>query len=146
MKIGKLKLNKQKLFIAGGTALALILIIIFAVFMFAGRGNSQEEILTEKLEELGVKFYEDFYYKQVGTSDEEKAKFLKEYSSIGIKVDLNNLARYNDDPETILKEFTNSMTNKDCDKDNSKVIIYPQDPYNKDSYKIEVELVCGFEK
>ena len=34
---------------------------------------------------------------------------------------------------------------KSCDKDKTQAIIYPQSPYNKESYKIEVNLVCGFE-
>jgi len=146
MKIGKFKLNNKRLFIIGGLALAIILIIAVVVFMFVGRGDSQEEKLTKRLEELGVSFYEEFYYKQVGTSDEKRAEFLKKYSSIGIKVDLNNLARYNGDSETVLKEFINNKTDKECDKNNSRVIIYPQEPYGKKSYKIEVELDCGFEE
>ena len=34
---------------------------------------------------------------------------------------------------------------KVCDKTNTKVVIYPQKPYNKTSYKIETQLDCGFD-
>ena len=40
---------------------------------------------------------------------------------------------------------TNSKTNQECDKTNSMVIIYPKEPYGKKDYRIDTNLVCGFE-
>ena len=38
---------------------------------------------------MGKDFYENFYYEQVGSTDEERADFLSKYESIGIKINLD---------------------------------------------------------
>ena len=59
---------------------------------------------------------------------------------------LDNLARYKkDESEEIIKKFVNSKTNHEWDKTNSMVIIYPKEPYGKKNYRIDTNLVCGFE-
>jgi len=142
----KLNLKNKNIFIiTGAVVVAIVSIIIF--LLVSNGGKSQEKDLKSKMEEMGKDFYENFYYKQVGTTDEDRAAFLKKYESLGIKVNLDNLARYNTkESEEILKAFVNNKTNKECDKSNSQVIIYPENPYNQTSYKIEVKLDCGFEE
>ena len=94
---------------------------------------------------MGKDFYENFYYEQVGSTNEERANFLSKYESIGIKINLDNLSRYDNNKNADkLNEFVNKKTNKSCDKVNTKVTIYPKKPYNKTSYKIETQLDCGF--
>ena len=138
----RLKLNKKAVIIAVSCLVVLVVIILAVVLL---RKDSQESELTNKLKDMGSDFYEEFYYKQVGSNDEERANFLKKYTDLGIKVNLDNLSRYNgQDSEKILKEFVNKKTKDSCDKYTTQVIIYPQDPYKQDSYKIDVELECGF--
>lgn len=121
----------------------VVAIIIAACFMFIKKGG-QEASLSKSLESMGKDFYENFYYEQAGSTDEDRTDFLSKYESIGIKVNLDNLSRYNNNNSDKINEFVNQKTKKACDKTNTKVIIYPQKPYNKTSYKIETQLDCGF--
>lgn len=144
-KINLKKLNKKHYYIIGGVVL-LIIIIISLFMIFGHRSKSESQKLSNELKQLGISFYEDFYYKQIGKTDEEKKAFLEKYTDIGIKVSLDNLARHKkDETETILKKFVNSKTNTECDRNSSMVIIYPKEPYGKKDYRIDTDLVCGFE-
>ena len=85
-------------------------------------------------------------YKQIGDTKDAKAEFLAKFKDIGIKVNLDNLIRHNtEESDELKKEFVNSKTNEACDTNNTKVVIYPKDPYGEKDYKIEVILECGFE-
>ena len=126
--------------------LGIIVLAVLAVVLIFAFSNNEEKKLTSELETLGKNFYESFYYDQIGSNDEERSKFLSKYSTIGIKVDLDNLSRTLDNKEEILKKFVNSKTKQECNKTNTKITIYPKDPYKKSDYKLEVILDCGFEK
>src|SRR5574344_2999906 len=127
--------------------IAIIVVVIIALggtyFLFFSK--SQEEKLKDTLIELGSYFYENFYSQKIGKTDEERVAFLKKYEEIGIKINLDNLSRYNDEEheemnkvfEEKVKLFVNDSTNKECNKDNTKVTIYPQSPYDSKTYKIE---------
>lgn len=134
--------NKGILFIVLGVALIIVFIVVIC---FIVKKNGQENVLSKSLESMGKDFYENFYYEQVGSTNEERANFLSKYESIGIKINLDNLSRYDNNKNADkLNEFVNKKTNKSCDKVNTKVTIYPKKPYNKTSYKIETQLDCGF--
>lgn len=141
----KMNLKKEQYYILGG--IVLLVIIVISLFMiFGGKSKNESQKLSKELKQLGISFYEEFYYKQIGKTDEEKKVFLEKYTDIGIKVSLDNLARYKkNETETILKKFVNSKTNTECDKNSSMVIIYPKEPYGKNDYRIDANLVCGFE-
>ena len=135
--------NKGKVFYIVIIACVIAVGVIGITFAFR---NDDQKNLTKELETLGAKFYEDFYYDHIGSNDEERSNFLSRYSTIGIKVDLDNLARTLDNKDEILARFVNSKTKEDCNRTNTKVTIYPQDPYGKTNYKIEVTLDYGFDK
>jgi len=140
-KVKKLMRN-QKIMIA---ILCLLVIVAIVIACLLIPKESQKQELKMKMDEMGRAFYENFYYQQVGSTDEDRAKFLKKFEEIGIKVNLDNLSRYNSqDSEQILNQFINKKTNTECDKVNTQVIIYPISPYNKTSYTLEVNLECGF--
>lgn len=144
MKKGIIRLNKEICFIA---ITALILTIAIVLIIILNSKRSEEDKLNDMLKELGVNFYENFYYDQVGTNDTEKKEFVKKYETIGIKVNLDNLSRLDsDNNKKIVDKFVNSKTKEECDKSNTRVIIYPKTPYEKDSYDIKTELVCGFDE
>ncbi len=113
-------------------------------------GHSDRIVIADgnfPVESMGKDFYENFYYEQVGSTDEERADFLSKYESIGIKINLDNLSRYGENKNADeISKFVNQKTKKACDKTNTKVVIYPQKPYNKTSYKIETQLDCGFDE
>ena len=148
MKIKNMIFNK-KVIIIGGILFVLILAIIGIIIWnpFTSNQESHKEALTKRLETMGSEFYENFYYKQIDILGDEKASFLRGYQTIGIKVDLDNLSRYNgQNSEEVLKEFVNKKTKEVCDKNRTQVIIYPEDPFDQNSYKIEVQLECGLEE
>ena len=132
------KNRKQRTFIISAI-IVLILIIVIVLFLT----NSKKVDLEKSLENMGKDFYENFYYKQIGKDDNEKKEFLKKYETMGIKVSLDNLERYDSGKnKDEVAKFKNEKTGKECDKTNTLVIIYPQEPYEKTSYRIESILSC----
>lgn len=130
--------------------ISIIILVIFAsIILFFTLNKSEDESLklSSSLKDLGIDFYENFYYKQIGKTDNERKKFLEKYKDIGIKVSLDNLSRYKkDDMDDILKQFVNDKTKEECDRNSSMVIIYPKDPYGQKDYTVDAILVCGFEE
>lgn len=130
-----------------GVIIVIIVVLVSLIFIKPFEGKSQEEKLTDRLEELGKDFYENFYYNQISKDDKEREEFLEKYTDIGIKINLDNLSRFKvEETKKIVKEFINDETKKECDKVNSMVVIYPKKPYEKKSYKVDVILDCGYKK
>ena len=122
-------------------------IIIFAIMLAATmvlgiarksiEHDNQEERLKNKLGALGATYYQKVYLPTVNNVDE-----LGSYTKDGMKVGLSELisAIYYEDP----KEFVNNQTKKQCNYNETYVIIYPQNPYTEDDYEMKVNLECGF--
>ncbi len=137
----KRKLNKKTLAILVALLIVVILVVLLVVF---GKKSNEKE-LESSLNKMGSSFYENFYYEQIGSSADDRTSLLSKFSTIGIKIDLENLGRYNDGEfKKDIKEFKNSLTGEKCNQTKTKVIIYPKSPYGKTDYKIETELSCGF--
>lgn len=113
----------------------ICLVAIVVILVFALKPNKEAK-LNGYLKTIGKDFYENFYYKQLSSNGNDASSFLSKYSSIGIKVDLDNLGRYTDKNSDMIDEF------KGCDKNKTKVTFYPTDPYGKTDYKIETTLSC----
>jgi hypothetical protein len=149
--------------VSAGVAAALV-IVIGCLFVIPSLSKpSTEKVIKQKVNDLGVTFYEDFYYKSSGNGDNDKrTEFLSKYQSMGIKVSLENLIRYyvttdkykeldianvdasvTDRVEALKKAWFEDK-NYNCDGDNTKVIIYPKDPFGEKDYKTELVTVCGF--
>ena len=131
-------------------ACCAVLVIGIVIIFPPAFGNDKETTLEERLsgflEEMGKDFYENYYYDAVGSSDESRKNFLQKYSEIGIKVNLDNLSRYNGESvEERIESFKNNESGEDCNRENTKVIIYPQDPYGKTDYRLETILECGLD-
>ena len=141
-KDGKVNVAKSVSFVVA----LVVLITVVTIVAFGGSGN-QEKKLNAKLEELGTSFYEEFYYDQLGDTQEEKEAVLKKFTDKGIKIDLDNLLRLNSESSDEIKAlFVNKKTGSSCDSKNTKVIMYPKEKYGKKDYKLETKLVCGFDK
>ena len=48
--------------------------------------------------------------------------------------------------EEAKKNMINKDNNKKCDYDNTKAVVYPKEPYKKNSYNIRIQLDCGINK
>lgn len=118
--------------------------VAVGVLVARGSGNNEKE-LDASLKEMGRNFYENFYYEQVGSSADERTSLLSKFTTVGIKIDLDNLSRYNDGEfKEEISKFKNNKTNDKCNKTNTRVVIYPKSPYGKTDYTIKAELDCGF--
>jgi hypothetical protein len=138
--------KKIVLGVAGGLLVVIIAIILIITLTKPKKTNKEQ--LTSSLEALGRKYYEEFYYPQVANSDDvaQKKEFLQNFSTIGFRITLDSLLRYNDGLENKDNtEYKNKKKNEDCDKKKTMVIIYPKDEYGAKDYDIKVELVCGFD-
>lgn len=143
-----LEYNKKEILI-GLLIFTLIGVAVVLVLVFTNGNKKEEQTQKDKLNgylnELGKSFYEDYYYDAMASQNEDAiSDTLSKFSGIGIKVNLDNLSRYNGDGvEEKTKEFKNEK-DEECDKKNTKVIIYPKEPYGKTDYEIETVLECGF--
>ena len=130
------------------TLITLVLVLILGVLVLSQLGGNQEEKLTIKLEKVGSEFYSEFYYDQIVSdkTEEEVEAFLARYSEIGIKVDIDNLSRFNEEKyANLVDEFKNKKDDIACDIRNTRAIIYPTEPFGKTDFTVSAELDCGFE-
>ena len=144
----KVKINSKliKNCIISGVIIIAVVLSIFLIFTLKKKTISNSEQLTQSLKEMGVQFYEDFYYNQIGKNETERKVFLEKYKDIGIKVSLDNMLRSKKTETTDENNpFINKETNEECNKNTSMVVIYPKEPYGKTDYSIDVILDCGFE-
>ena len=131
----------KKIAIIAGAVVGVVAIVVLALFAF---GKNNDKKLAATLEEMGRDWYENFYYD--GFDEKKRADILSRFKDIGIKVDIDNLSRYNTEVNAEkLKDFKMDEEGG-CDKTETKVIIKPQDPYGKTDYTIEAKLVCGDKK
>ncbi len=142
-RVKKRKPKKIVLIIGGVT---LIVVIVIACILLIG---DNEKKLTKELENMGVTFYEDYFYDMIKDryKDDEKGfkEYLAEYQEQGFKVDLENLAVTNNTKDK-LDDFINSKTKEKCDKNKTVVVIHPKEDYGKTDYTMDITLVCGFEE
>lgn len=136
-------MDKKKIGIIAGAAVVVIAIVV-GLILFLNKSNEKQ--LNTNLTKLGKQFYENFYYPSQEKSQEDVKEFVKKFEKTGIKVNLENIAKVSKVDKDLVKSMVNSKTKKDCDKSESYVIIYPEKPYGKTNYKIEVNLECGFKK
>lgn len=111
-------------------AIVFIAFVVVGILLFSFNNESGDNTIV--LKTAGESFYENFYYKQIKS---DQASYLKNFEYIGIKISLENLERV----ETSLTSI-NSLSS--CNKQKTKVIIYPKAPFGRKDYIIEVELDC----
>ena len=143
MKMKNLLKDSKKVVIIG-TAVIAIIIIALAVFLFnKNKTNIIKRNFDAELKELAKGFYEDYYYDVlVGSFGKE---YLKKQSESGIVIDLESLTNMGLEQDNKIKDFVNPSTKETCDKNNTKVTIYPTDPYGKTDYKIETKIECNLD-
>ncbi len=124
----------------------LVLLFILFGFVFSKMDFGNKTNLKTSLKEMATDFYENFYYDQIeqlGNGEVDKADYLKEFSTVGIKISLENLEEYDDGKYlSDIAKFVNNKTKEPCNKYNTKATIYPKEPYGKTDYEIEINLEC----
>lgn len=132
--------TKKNIIICSSILVVILLIVLLILFL-----TNPKRKIKNTLENVGKDFYTNYYYDQLTkkrSKDDLKSLFSK-FSKNGIKLNLNYLSSYNKGKQ---KDVIDSLKykKKSCNKDNTKVIIYPEEPYGKTDYRIELELDCGF--
>ena len=135
--------NKKNITIGVVVLVSVLVVVAAGIGLSYAFSPSKKAKLETELKEMGKDFYENFYYDLVVNSNGVDS--IKKFENTGIKVDLDNLSRQNNENKEKVNDFKNDK-NEDCNKTNTKVTIYPKDPYGKTNYEIQVQLDCGFEK
>lgn len=137
----KKPINKKIIIgLAAGATIIIILVILSITVIF-----NKERIITNKVKKMAYEYYSEYYYDSLkeGRKKEDFEKIMDKYSGIGFKISLENISsidngKYKEEVESF------GSKNKKCDELNTRAIIYPEKPYSKKDYRIEVELDCGF--
>ena len=136
-------MDKKKIGIIAGVAVVVIAVVV-GLILFLGRSNEKQ--LNANLTKLGRQFYEEFYYPSQEKSQDDVKAFVKKFEKTGIKINLENIAKISKVDKSLVDSMVNKKTKEKCDVKQSTVTIYPEKPYGKNNYKIEVNLECGFKK
>lgn len=136
-------MDKKKIGIIAGVAVVVIAVVV-GLILFLGRSNEKQ--LNANLTKLGKQFYEEFYYPSQEKSQDDVKAFVKKFEKTGIKINLENIAKISKVDKSLVDSMVNKKTKEKCDVKQSTVTIYPEKPYGKTDYKIEVNLECGFKK
>ena len=130
------------------TVIPIILLIIFIVILgflsvvfFNNMKKQSSSNFTSDLTKMGETIYKDYYYEitKVDKSDEQLKAYLKKFEQIGLSFNLVELSKYSDENRNKISEF---LKNNKCSNENTRVIIYPKDPYTKNDFNLEVKLDC----
>ena len=136
-------MDKKRIGIIAGVAVVVIAVVV-GLILFLGRSNEKQ--LNANLTKLGKQFYEEFYYPSQEKSQDDVKAFVKKFEKTGIKINLENIAKISKVDKSLVDSMVNKKTKEKCDVKQSTVTIYPEKPYGKTDYKIEVNLECGFKK
>lgn len=130
--------NKKNLLVIGGIAVAIIVVLVLVFTVFGGNKEKEmsQETLENKLEKLGARFYEENYY--AGVKAEGKTEMLANFVDSGIKVDITSIGLL----VKIDEDVKNQLDKDECNYDETKVIIYPKQPFGAKDYTIKLELSC----
>lgn len=121
-------------------------------FYFKSAGNGDEEKRKEfltKYEQLGIKVSLENLIRYYVTTEKFKKEMVTTENDVEYIIDKDgNKKEFKDvniseRVELIEKVWFSSKKNT-CDPDNTKVIIYPQDPIGDGNYKLELVTACGF--
>lgn len=136
-------MDKKKIGIIAGACVVVIAIVVGLILFL---GGSNEKKLNANLTKIGKQFYEEFYYPSQEKSQSDVKEFVKKFEKTGIMINLENIAKISKVNKALVDSMVNKKTKEKCDAKNTTVTIYPEKPYGKSNYKIEVNLECGFKK
>ena len=139
------RINKKAVAVLVIVLLVIVVGVIILINLINDKPTNQKQQLEDLFKTMSTEYYEQFYYNQIGSTQEEKETVLKKFEKTGIKISLDSLSRYNSEVnKDRIEQFVNLETNEKCDTKNTISILYPIEPYEKNSYNIEIKLACGF--
>lgn len=136
--------KKKNIYLVLLILVLLVLILPLIIHSYIQSKKSASENVTEYIEKLGKKFYEDYYYQQLSGLKgnhmvEDTSTFLENFVTSGIPVTLNQVLELHFKTE---KQINKAIKKYQCDFETTGFIIYPEPPYEKKSYRIEPHISC----
>ena len=127
--------------IIGVIICAFVVIIVALVSSFV---YTPEKIVKSKIENMARNYYENYYYSGLedakGNTDEVKT-VLKKYKDTGLSVVMLRQLIFHDLGNNL--EDSKFITQY-CDENKTSVKYFPEEPYEKSSYRIEYIYSCDF--
>lgn len=120
----------------------IILLLIFILFLVVNKfiPRDPKTKAEKKLYDLAEKFYGHYYDAKYDSSKPEEIKeILDKYKETGLTIDLEDLEIYLD---TFNIEDYSALDK--CNKQGTKVTVYPKSPYSKKDFEISYILNCNF--
>ena len=121
----------------------LVLSLGYLVYSYLNSGTEEEKI-ERKLKKMTKSFYEDYYYDllvESKGSKEDAITYLKAYKDNGLKISYDSLKTYYDQ-----KAGMNYTELASCDENETKVVVYPKEPYGNKDYTLDYILSCDILK
>ena len=122
--------------------LAIAVVGGFAAFVLL---YDENEVVRGQLDELARAYYEEFTYPSLikdGMSRAEKESLMEQYVERGFAdVRLRQMIR-RDGGKTV---NDTSLIHKHCDENETVMRVYPEEPFDRKSYRIEYRYSCDFE-
>ena len=114
---------------------AVAFVLIFNIL------NTPERITKGKIEGFAREYYEEYFYEDFIATSSDTDSLLASYTEKGFSpVPLRQLLLFDGgrhyDEQTALSEY--------CDLNATKVTFYPESPYGKTNYRMDIKFACEF--
>ena len=115
-----------------------IIVLILLIGTIIILNASKETRIKLRIKNLAGTFYSYYYEENTDKKDKDKIKvFLSNYASSGLRIKLGDMETYLD-----THKVENYNILKKCDKDKTKITIYPKFPYEKKDYDVKIKMSC----
>ena len=93
-----------------------------------------------RVRNMANSFYTYYYEDNSDKEDKDKIRvFLSRYAASGLTIRLGDMETYID-----THKVENYKILKKCDKNKTKVTIYPKAPYGKTDYDVKIKMSCNY--
>lgn len=128
-----MKKEKKSLIIG----ISVLVVIIIGIIVLVNTTFFKDYLKKRDLRKITNTFYGLYYDEH--NKDNNIKKYLSDFKNSGLGINLKDMQIY-------IEDRTNSGTNyktlEKCDIENTKVTIYPKDPYTKKDIDIKFDLSC----
>lgn len=119
------------------TGIICILVIIGGILIIVNTRLGKDARAKIDLRKMTKEFYG--YYYEENNKDNDVKNFLKNYLLSGLTISLGDMEVYIEEKSS---GGTKYKSLEKCDRAKSKIIIYPEEPFSKNDYKLKFDLVC----
>ena len=120
--------------------LALVVLAVGTMTICAIVFDTKYQVERE-IENLAETYYKEYFYPGMSSGNNEMSEVLGKFSESGFApVTLRQLILTN---SNISKERADWIR-KYCDQETTKVVFYPEQPWEADSYRSEISYSCNF--